>query len=88
MSDIEELFEEIALKHLKEYYPKINFHTDSGEIAGSKYVWINDKGTNQTYIYLTQFRGADWCAVITTKLKCQDTLTKELGILGFMVCDL
>lgn len=88
MSAIEELFEEIALHHLKEHYPKINFYTHSGEIAGSKYIWINDKSNNQTYIYLTKSRGKDWCAVITTKLQKQNILTKELSILGFMVFDL
>lgn len=88
MSNIEELFEEITLQHLKEYYPKINFYTASGDIAGSKYVWINAKSTDQTYIYLTKFRDKDWCAVITTKLQKQNILMKELSILGFMVYDL
>lgn len=86
---MEELFEELVYKHLKEYYPKTKFETTSGEVGGNKYTWINHKKNWQTYIYLTKYRGQYWCAVIATNaLKGKDILMNELSILGFMVVEL
>ena len=86
---MEELFEELVYKHLREYHPRTKFCTLSDNIGGIRYIWINKKKDWQTYIYLTKFRGQYWYAVITTNaLKGKDILMKELSILGFMVTDL
>lgn len=86
---MEELFEELVYKHLKEYYPRTKFYTLADTIAGNKYVWINKKSNWQTYIYLTKHRGQDWCAVISVSdFKGMDILISELSILGFMVFNL
>lgn len=86
---MEELFEELVYKHLKEHYPRTKFYTLADTIAGNRYVWINKISNWQTYIYLTKYRGQDWCAVITVNgFKGRDILTNELSILGFTVFDL
>lgn len=87
---MEELFEELVYKHLKEYYPRSKFYTLADTIAGNRYVWINKKSNWQTYIYLTKHREKHcWCAVISVSdFKGRDMLISELSILGFMVYEL
>lgn len=87
---MEELFEELVYKHLKEHYPKTKFETLSGEVGGNTYTWVSKKSNNQTYIYLTKHRIHHcWCAVISVgDFRGKDILINELSILGFMVYEL
>jgi hypothetical protein len=83
---MEELFEEVVFKHLKEYYPRTKFYTTSSMIGGNKYIWVNKQSNFTTYAYLTYFRGEYWYACITNNsFKGKDVLSKELSILGFRV---
>lgn len=83
MEEMKEIFSEIALKHLKENYPRTEFKIVYGSVF--KDIWVNKCSNNDTYVYLTYFRRTNWYVRVHKRLKNKEILTNQLSILGFEI---